>query len=621
MKIKIALAQIKTITGDLEGNTNRIIRDIERAKSEGVDMVVFPETAISSYACGDMFLHSGFVRYQLDFLEKKIAPITEGSNITVVVGFVDKNGREKDGFPQLFNSCAVIKGGKIETYDKILLAKRGQHEDVRYFDPGHSVKVFDLKVGEQTIKWSPVICQDIWNDENMRDVVNECANNGAKLIVSINQSYFYFQKQNKRKKIVGDHCVNNNVSMVYLNSFGVGDICKNVIIYNGQSFVINSNGDVIEECKAFEEEFKIVELNVDEPNKDNVVQKREEYVKKKITKDEKYEEIFNSLKFCVREFFDVSGLEKPIVYLSGGIDSSVVACIVAEAFDKEKTVFVSSPTEDNGEITKNNAQKLADALGVKLYWNSMQNAYEGYIQDYIECFKEKPSNRSKGAYQAIGRTAQSIALSHRFGKAAVVGCSNATENILGFSSFHDIGNSSAIGLINDLTKIEVFELAEYINKKFGREIIPSGLYNGLVEPSAELSDNKGADPYNYYLYSPICSSLIRFQMEPQEIIDSFKNKTLNLYEYVNWRNGKTIYENVSLEEFEKAVWNCFELSKRSVFKSAQSGPTPIISPFSRGFSSRETILNKFEGKYIIEKPTKMIELETKKLTYKFSGSV
>jgi NH3-dependent NAD+ synthetase len=186
-----------------------------------------------------------------------------------------------------------------------------------------------------------------------------------------------------------------------------------------------------------------------------------------------------------------------------------------------------------------------------------------------------------------------------------VGCSNQTENILGFSSLNDVANTCAIGLVNDLTKIEIFEMAKYINSRYLTEFIPSNLYSGDVKPSAELADNKGEDPYNYYLYSPICSVLIRFQMDILTIIDQFKNKTLNEDEFVVWPNGKTIYENITLEEFQKTVFHVFELSKRSVFKSAQAGPTPIISPFSRGFSSRETIINKYAGRYEFQESEKL----------------
>ena len=301
------------------------------------------------------------------------------------------------------------------------------------------------------------------------------------------------------------------------------------------------------------------------------------------------------------------------MYLSGGIDSSVVASIVANSFEKENVVFVSAPTEDNGSVTKNNAQTLADNLGIKLHWVSMQKAYEGFINDYKDAFNEEPSPRSKSAYQAIGRTPQSVGICHKYGSIANVGASNQTENILGYSSFNDVANSSAIGLINDLTKIEVYELAEFINKKFNKEIIPAGLYNGVIRPSAELNDAKGEDPYNYHLYAPICSVLIRFQMDISEMIQQFKDKTLNKYEFGLWPNGKTIYENVSLEEFEKTVWHVFELSKKSVFKSSAAGPTPIISPYSRGFSSRECLINKYQGHYIVEAPVEPIKLEIKKL--------
>lgn len=614
MKVKVSMAQIRCVTGDLQGNTERIVDAIQKAIDDKSDIVVFPETAISGYACSDLFLHYGFISHQLEFLYNKIVPFTIGKSITVVLGFVDRNGREKDGFPHLYNSCCVIKNGKIlDTYNKILLAKRGQHDDLRYFEPGKYVKTFDLEKNGETIKFTPVICQDIWNDEMVRDVVQECKSAGSQFILVLNQSYFYFNKQVKRKKLVSNHCLEKKLPMVYVNSCSVGDITKNLIIYSGSSFACNANGDIISECDAFKEEVKTLEIDIENTSNDNVIQTRDNILNYKFSKNEKYDEIFNSLSFCIKEYFSILNIKKSLVYLSGGIDSSVVASIVANAFEKENIVFVSAPTEDNLAITRNNAQVLADNLGIKLHWVSMQKAYEGFINDYKDSFGEEPSPRSKSAYQAIGRTPQSVGICHKYGSIANVGCSNQTENILGYSSFNDVANSSAIGLINDLTKIEVYELAEFINKKFNKEIIPSGLYNGQIKPSAELNDNKGEDPFNYNLYAPICSVLIRFQMDISEMIQQFKDKTLNKHEFDLWPNGKTIYENVSLEEFEKTVWHVFELSKKSVFKSAAAGPTPIVSPFSRGFSSRECLLNKYEGHYIINAPIEPIKLDIKKL--------
>lgn len=597
MDLKIALAQIKTVTGDLDGNTNRILEGIKKAEDAGVDMVVFPETAISHYCCGDLFLHNGFINDQLDFLYKKIIPFTKDKKVCVLLGFVDKKGISKDGFPILSNSCAVIQDGIIQTYDKILLAKRSQHEDTRYFEPGNEIKVFELDVNGEKIKFSPVICQDIWNIECERDIVKECVTAGSDLIIALNQSYYYFGKQNIRKKLVSDHCFNHRISMVYLNSVGVGDITKNIIVYNGGSFICNENGDIVDECKSFEEDFKISTLHIDKPFDDNLVQHTDDFYNHKLTKNEKYEEIFHALKFSVKEFFDACGLKRPMVYVSGGIDSALAAVIIAKSFKSEDIIFVSSPTEDNGSVTKGNAQQIADNLGVKLYWASMQEAYAGFIEGYKNCFNEEPSPISKASFQAVGRTAQSIGISHRFGAVGNIGCSNHTENILGFSTFHDVANSSAIGLINDLTKIEIYEFSKFLNEYFEAELIPRGLYDGTIKPMAELNDNKGEDPYDYNLYAPICSCLIRYQMDVKTLIEQYKNKSLNLDEFVVWPNGKDIYSNVSLEEFELAVWKAFGLSKKSVFKSASAGPTVIISPVSRGFSSRETLINQYRGSY------------------------
>ena len=299
MELKVALAQIKVVSGDLEGNTNRILEGIQKAIDEKVDIVVFPETAITHYCCGDLFFHDSFIDKQLDYLYNKIIPFTIGQNICVVLGFIDKRGKSKDDYPILYNSCGIIQDGKMEIYDKILLAKRGQHEDVRYFEPGSKIKSFNLiKKDGEIIKWSPIICQDMWSNECDRDIVKECVDNGSQLVIVINQSYFHFGKQDVRKKIISDHCVSNNISMVYLNAVAVGDITKNIMIYNGGSFACNTSGNILVECNNFKEDFKICNIEDTIPKSNDALNSRINlYTKKNLSKHEKYEEIFNALSF------------------------------------------------------------------------------------------------------------------------------------------------------------------------------------------------------------------------------------------------------------------------------------------------------------------------------------
>lgn len=579
--VKIALGQIKTITGDLEGNTNRILENIKKSIEEKVDILVFPELAISAYNCGMLYNQQNFVDYQTKFLEKIIVPSVPESMV-VIIGFVRVIGKRFEGVPEIANSVAVIQGGRIiDTYDKILLANGGHHDDRHYFAPGGLPQTIKVKIQDQEIILGTPICEDTWFMDHRRDIVRELVQNGAELIITVNQSYFYYGKQLKRRAMYQKHAKDNNVYVISVNNSGIGDINKNFMIYDGGSMVVNPEGQIIAEAKRFNEDFCIVNLSEDQQPS-------------KISENSKYEEIFESLVFAQKHIFADLGLKKAQVHVSGGIDSSVVLPIVVSAMGKENVIAISNPSKYNGDTTKSNAQKLCDTLGVKLYWNSLDGIQKEFIESHKNAFGEdsvKPLSIS--TFDAVGRTVQGLAASHTFGT-GIVATGNHTEIVLGWASFHDIGSIGVMSLIGDLTKVEVFELAKYINEKYDKEIIPSNLYDGSTPPAAELAD-ANLDPWDYYVVSGICAMLIRKMKNISEIVQSFKDKTLPEDFFPVNSKGKTIYENITLSDFEKQVKMCFDRSKISVFKTAQSAPIVLISPISRGFSTREVLVNKFKG--------------------------
>ena len=170
---------------------------------------------------------------------------------------------------------------------------------------------------------------------------------------------------------------------------------------------------------------------------------------------------------------------------------------------------------------------------------------------------------------------------------------------LGWASFHDIGSIGALSLIGDLTKVEVFEFAKWINNHIGEDVIPPSLFNGKSKPAAELPDSD-EDPFDYFVVSGICAEIIRNKKDVFDIVDDFINKKLTEEFFpLDWEN-KSIYDKLTFVEFKEQVEFCFKQSKISVYKAAQSAPVPIISKISRGFSSRETLINKYEGFYKIK---------------------
>ncbi len=586
--LKIALGQIKIITGDLQGNTNKIVDGIQKAIEEKVDIIVFPELAITGYNCGMMFKQQHFIDYNLYFLDNVIVPKVP-DNLIVIVGFVDCIGRHSDSTPNIQNSLAVIQGGKIlNVYAKILLANGGHHDDSHYFTPGNYVSTINVKIKDQIISLGTLICEDVWSQDHERNLVKEIKQNGAELLVVLNQSFFYYGKQSLRKQMYQDHASQNQLPIIAVNSIGVGDINKNFMIYDGGSMICMPNGRNWF-TKQFEEEIDIVQLN-DQGNIPGFSRGGVPIV------TEKYDEIFQSLVFAQKHIFSDLGIAKAQVHISGGIDSSVVLPIVVEAMGKENVIAISNPSQYNGNVTKNNAQLLCDALGVHLYWNEIGTVQTSLIDSHKKAFGEdsvKPLVVS--TFDAVGRTVQGLAASHFF-NTGLVSASNHTEIVLGWVSFHDISCAAVYSIIGDLTKVEVYELAKYINKKYNKELIPSNLYDGTTAPAAELADTK-EDPFDYFVVSGICALLIRKMKSIDEIIDLYDSKKLPEDYFPLNNEGKNIYSIISFEDFKNQVLMCFNRCKISVYKTAQSAPIVMISPISRGFSSRETIINKYKGKY------------------------
>ena len=607
MKIKVSMAQIRNVTGDLQGNTERISKCIQKAIDDKSDIVLFPETAITGYCCGALFNQKHFIDFNIKFLEKNIVPFVP-ENLVVVVGFVDKYGTTKDGYPEIRNSVAVIQNKKIVgTYDKILLANGSHHEDRKYFTPGTNVKVFDVEIRGEKVTIGTPICEDVWKEDHMEDIVKTMKSAGAKIILCPNQSYFYYGKENVRRKLFSNHAFENQIPFVAVNNIGVGDIVKNIMIYDGGSMAFDQYGNMVAKAKNFSEDFVNVEfdltLDISKVHIRNPDNQRDVWT-------DKCQQIFDALVYEQKELFSLLGIKKAQVHMSGGIDSSVVFPIVVEAMGKENVIAISNPTHDNGDITKTNAQLTCDALGVKLYWNSFESTYEELQSGFKEAFDVEPSNGVKACMQAVGRTVQGLSATHLF-NSGIVATGNHTEIVLGWANFHDIGSIGVHSIIGDMTKMEIFQMAQYINRRFKKNVIPVNLYDGSTKPAAELADAKD-DPFDYWLVSGICAEIIRDRKDIVDLISEYQNKKLNIDYFPYYPNGKSIYENVDEKQFIEAVEMCFNRSVTSVFKSAQAAPVVIISPRSRGFSNRETIINKYAGVYEFNE-TKLIELSIKKL--------
>lgn len=576
--MKISIHQINTITGDLNGNTDKIIQCLDSISDDSIDITVFPETAISGYMCGSLWDNIEFIKDQMEcinkihhhFIQMKYGHKIMGTKPQVLIfGAVRMIGMKRNGFPKLRNAVVCIDNQGIQYYDKQYLADADHHEDKKYFEPGTESKIFKVYIRGQLTKIGVPVCEDSWIDDHNRNIPNEMVQLGAELLIIPNQSYTYYGKQEKRKKLFSKIAFENNVPIVSVNSVGVGDILKNIVIFDGGSMVFNKDGNLITELPRFKEFNKVIDLN--------------NYSILDAQSSSKYKEIVDILVYEQYEFFRLNGIKKAQVHVSGGLDSAIVASLCTLAMGKENVILITNPSSLNTK-SLNYVEQLCDALEIGYYINPIQEIYDKMVSVDDLSFGSEPSLNAKTCMQAVLRTVQGLAASHRFGS-GIVATGNHTEIVLGWANFHDIGSIGVHSLIGDLTKMELYALAEYLNDiVFKKEVIPYDLYTGKFVPAAELP-NANEDPIDYTIQSGICASLIRERKTKKSLLNEFKLRTLNS-DYFN----ALVYA-CDLDKFEEEIDFAIKSMKRSIYKAAQAAPIVVISPRSRGFSNRETLVN------------------------------
>jgi NAD+ synthase (glutamine-hydrolysing) len=565
-----SIHQINTVTGDIAGNFEKIKKGILEDSKNGPFLSIFPETAITGYMCGSLWDREDFIKDQLEKVYEIRAYLEELEyEGTVILGFIDFLGMKKNGFPRLKNAAAIIDKEKIRIYDKQLLASADHHEDKKYFEPGDRSLVFTCKVGNETKEVGVLICEDAWISDHNKNIPNEMFQMGAEILVHINQSYFYYGKQEKRIAL-GKHIAQNyKIPFVSVNAIGVGDILKNIVIFDGSSFIIDDEGNCAFVAPSFEEyngKASLSDYNAYSPKS-------------------KYKEICDALLFEQKEFYRLCGIEKAQVHVSGGLDSAIVAALVKKAMGKENTVLITNPSNLNTESLKY-VKALADGLEMEYYTFPVQEIFDTFVKVFEKSFQTELSKSGQSCAQATLRSVQGLVANHLF-KSGIVATGNHTEIVLGWATFHDIGSIGTHALIGDLTKMELYELARYINKfLYQKEVIPEDLFNGKFVPAAELPDAK-EDPIDYTVQSGICAMLIRERKNQKQILKEMYEQIPNPDYFPDLDEVRKYTK----EELKEQIGWAVKAMKRSVFKAGQGAPTVIISPRSRGFSNRETLIN------------------------------
>jgi len=495
--IRIALAQINPTVGDLEGNARHVIDYISRARELSVDVVAFPELALTGYPPEDLLLKPHFVRENLAALGKVIAA---AGDLMVVVGFVDTDGSD------IYNAAAVIAGGKlVDSYRKNFLPNYGVFDEERYFQRGTNCPVFTI--GDAHIGLN--ICEDIWypgGPTKLQSLVGD-----AHLIINISSSPYHAGKILDRERMLCTRAEDNAVALAYCNLFGGQD----ELVFDGNSLIINEQGRIIARGKPFAEDLVVADINIERVFSERLHDPRRRREKLQVVAngslysidlkdivlnskqrtplperiEERLEdttEIYSALVIGTRDYVKKNGFDKVYLGLSGGVDSALTAVIAAEAIGADGVNAVYMPTRYSAQESGRDAKQLAENLGIHFQVIDIEETFQQYLRMMAPSFNGLPQDVTEENLQARIRGNILMALSNKF-HGLVLSTGNKSEMSVGYSTLYGdmVGGFS---LLKDVPKTLVYELVEYVNARGDHPVIPK--YIVTRAPSAELKPNQ-----------------------------------------------------------------------------------------------------------------------------------
>lgn len=519
---RIALAQINTTVGDLEGNRDKIINYIKMAKEYAPEIIAFPELAITGYPPEDLLLKPQFIKDNIEILREIKEEVWD---TTVIVGFVDKKN-------DIFNAAAILHNKRIvDVYHKMYLPNYGVFDEFRYFQAGTRSPVYEI--GDVTIGVN--ICEDLWYPEGPAHIQSL---SGAEVLININASPYNIGKAAFREKMLSTRASDNAVIIAYLNTVGGQD----ELVFDGQSLVINEQGETISRGMQFGEDLIIVDLNLDsvfmrrlhDPRRRQKVITLEKAVERHIITRERargekrpitsrsisslepLEEVYNALVLGTRDYIHKNNFRGAIIGLSGGIDSSLVAAIAVDAIGKENVRSLFMPSPYSSKESQEDAFKVAENLGIELIVVPISRIFETYLDTLGPHFKGLPPDTTEENIQARIRGNILMAFSNKF-RWIVLTTGNKSEMSVGYATLYgDMAGGFAV--IKDVPKTMVYELCRWKNRKEGREVIPERVLT--KEPSAELKpDQKDTDTLPPYpVLDPILKAYVEDDRSFEEIL-------------------------------------------------------------------------------------------------------
>jgi NAD+ synthase (glutamine-hydrolysing) len=518
--LRVAACQLNTVVGDLDGNVARILRAYAQAERLGADLAVFPELAVSGYPPEDLLLKPGFVSDNLSALRKVAAG---AGRCAAVVGFVDA-GRD------LHNAAALCASGQVlGVYHKRLLPNYGVFDERRYFAPGTSAPVL---FGVGGVRVGVSICEDIWSPAGP---AAEEAAGGAELLVNINASPYHAGRVAERTTMLSTRAADCSCSLVYLNQVGGQD----ELVFDGASLLLDESGRVLASARQFEEDMLVADLEVRPVFRKRLLDPRERpsatelpvvpvtdsvrdnperlspVVRPRLGPDE---EVYEALVLGTRDYVEKNGFGDVLVGLSGGVDSSLVAVIAADALGAARVHGVSMPSRFSSEGSVSDAHLLAERLGIDLRTVPIEPLHARFLAELEPPLGGPVGGLTAENLQSRIRGVLLMALSNAKGW-IVLTTGNKSELAAGYSTLYG-DTAGGFAVIKDVPKTLVYRLCRMRNERAGRDLVPESVL--AKPPSAELrpgqTDEDSLPPYE--LLDPVLEAYVEEDQTSADLIES-----------------------------------------------------------------------------------------------------
>jgi NAD+ synthase (glutamine-hydrolysing) len=570
--LRVALAQLNVVVGDLDGNRARILSATEEARSRGADVVVFPELAVTGYPPEDLLLRPGFVRGAHESVTE-IASATNG-----IVALVGTPWFDRD----LANACAVCAGGRVQAvYRKHFLPNYGVFDEHRYFAEGRDLVV--LALGDTSI--GITICEDVWQPG---PPATDLALAGAQLIVNLSASPFHVGKAEDREEMLVTRARDTSSYLAFCNLVGGQD----ELVFDGHSLVLDPDGEVIARAPGFEEHLLVLDLDPTDAigRRLRDVRRRDldrsrgalpsvetvalgapkpptgELAGEIAPFEPELEQMRLALTLGLRDYVEKNRFSEVVIGVSGGIDSALTAALCADALGPERVHCVSMPSRYSSDGTRTDARAVAESLGCSFREIPVESVIGAFHDALAPELDGGLAGLAAENLQARVRGVLLMALSNTHGW-LVVSTGNKSELAVGYSTLYG-DMVGGFALLKDVFKTDVYRLAEHLNARAGRDVIPRSTIERA--PSAELrEDQRDSDslpPYD--LLDPVLEGYVEEDRSREELAAEFDSAVV-----------------------ERAV----ALVDRAEYKRRQAPPGVKLRPKAFGRDRRTPITNRFAG--------------------------